>query len=73
MISKFLIRRSLQYQTFRLFSVGLGHPPSDSENPVRFKFIYPRDNITKEVLAREGESLLEVAHNNEVDLEGACA
>ena len=27
---------------------------------------------TTEVLAREGESLLEVAHNNGIDLEGAC-
>jgi ferredoxin len=25
-----------------------------------------------EVLAREGESILEVAHNNKIDLEGAC-
>ena len=24
------------------------------------------------MLAREGESLLEVAHNNDIDLEGAC-
>ena len=58
---------------FRLFSVGVGHPPAESENPVRFKFHYSKDNIDKVVLAREGESLLEVAHNNEIDLEGACA
>ena len=25
-----------------------------------------------EVLAREGETLLEVAHNNDIELEGAC-
>ncbi len=56
-----------------MFSVGLGHPPAASENPIRFKFLYSRDNISKEVLAREGETLLEVAHNNEIELEGACA
>jgi len=58
----------------RAFSVGIGHPPSASENPIRFKFIYSKDDKEpKEVLAREGESLLEVAHNNEIELEGACA
>jgi ferredoxin len=56
-----------------MFSVGLGHPPTDAENPIRFKFNYARDGIIKEVLAREGETLLEVAHNNEIELEGACA
>lgn len=57
----------------RSFSVGLGHPPSETENPVRFKFAYSKDDQAKEVLAREGETLLEVAHNNHIDLEGACA
>lgn len=57
----------------RAFSVGVGHPPGESDNPVRFKFLQGRDNITTEVLAREGETLLEVAHNNHVELEGACA
>ena len=57
-----------------MFSVGLGHPPKIGENPVRFKFVYSKDDKTpKEVLAREGETLLEVAHNNEIELEGACA
>ncbi len=53
--------------------MGLGHPPAETENPVKFKFHYTKDNIDREVLAREGETLLEVAHNNEIDLEGACA
>ncbi len=54
--------------------MGLGHPPKPEENPVRFKFVYSKDDKTpKEVLAREGETLLEVAHNNEIELEGACA
>ncbi|TNV72106.1 hypothetical protein FGO68_gene10931 [Halteria grandinella] len=60
-------------QAVRYFSVGLGHPPSDTENPVRFNFVYTRDSQSIPVLAREGETLLEVAHNNHVDLEGACA
>ena len=66
-------RRPLIVQ-LRMFSVGLGHPPKIEENPVRFKFVYSKDDKTpKEVLAREGETLLEVAHNNEIELEGACA
>lgn len=30
------------------------------------------DNREKEVIAQNGISLLEVAHNNDIDLEGAC-
>ena len=63
----------MQRQSMRMFSVGLGHPPAESENPVRFKFSYTKDGEQREVLAREGETLLEVAHNNEIELEGACA
>ena len=48
------------------------HPPSLDENPVKFRFLFTKDNGETPVLAREGESLLEVAHNNGVDLEGAC-
>ena len=47
-------------------------PPSLDENPVKFRFLFTKDNGEIPVLAREGESLLEVAHNNGVDLEGAC-
>jgi len=54
-------------------SVGLGHPPSPSENPVKFQFRTTKDDYQQDVLAREGETLLEVAHNNGVELEGACA
>ena len=57
----------------RMFSVGLGHPPAEAENPVKFKFSYSKDGEQREVLGREGETLLEVAHNNEIELEGACA
>ena len=76
MISKFLFKATnlaISLPTYRMFSVGLGHPPTEAENPIRFKFNYARDGIAKEVLAREGETLLEVAHNNEIELEGACA
>ena len=76
MLSKTLLMRTLYRSStpaFRLFSVGVGQPPSENENPVRFTFIYTRDNQQIPVLAREGETLLEVAHNNHVDLEGACA
>lgn len=47
-------------------------PPSLDENPVKFRFLFTKDNGEIPVLAREGESLLDVAHNNGVDLEGAC-
>lgn len=59
---------------------ALGHPPSLSENPVKLVFSYAAKGGTKdeeeaskiEALAREGETLLDVAHNNGIDLEGAC-
>ena len=54
------------------FSVGIGYPPKKTENPVAFKFIYQNSKQTKEVLAREGETILEVAKNNNIELEGAC-
>ena len=47
-------------------------PPGDDENPIRFKFTDNKGNNEVIVKAREGESLLEVAHNNGVELEGAC-
>ena len=47
-------------------------PPEDDENPVKFKFVYTKVNEEIWVKAREGESLLDVAHNNQIDLEGAC-
>ena len=49
-----------------------GKPPSLDENPVQLYFQFAKDENKVEVLAREGESLLEVAHNNGIDLEGAC-
>ena len=73
MLSKFIYRLAIRQVIYRAFSVGVGEPPKPEENPVRFKFHLARDDITHEVLAREGESLLEVAHNNHVELEGACA
>lgn len=68
-----LAKQRASLSAMRTFSVGLGHPPAENENPVKFKFAYTRDGGTHEVLAREGETLLEVAHNNNIELEGACA
>ena len=68
-----LAKQRASLPAMRKFSVGLGHPPAENENPVKFKFAYTRDGGTHEVLAREGETLLEVAHNNHIELEGACA
>ena len=57
----------------RAFHVHAGKPTAD-ENPVKLYFVETASGSDKtiEVLAREGESLLEVAHNNGIDLEGAC-
>lgn len=62
----------LNYVQYRLFSCGIGYPPKPEENPVKFTFVYTKEDESVEVLAREGETLLEVAHNNKIDLEGAC-
>ena len=34
--------------------------------------MYAKDQQKIETWAREGENLLEVAHNNKIELEGAC-
>ena len=47
-------------------------PPGNDENPVRFIFEDSKGGLIKEARARIGETILEVAHNNDVDLEGAC-
>ena len=58
----------------RQFHVHAGKPTPD-ENPIKLYFEQMQsktESTTTEVLAREGETLLEVAHNNGIDLEGAC-
>ena len=75
MLTTSFLKKSSKYLLFkpsRLFSVGIGYPPKPEENPVKFNFIYAKGGKVKEVLAREGETILEVAHNNKIDLEGAC-
>ena len=49
-----------------------GKPPSLEENPIKLFFSYTKSKERKEVLAREGESLLDVAHTNGIELEGVC-
>lgn len=39
---------------------------------MKFSFLYTKEGEKVEVLARPGETLLEVAHNNHIELEGAC-
>lgn len=61
------------------FHVHAGKPTPE-ENPIKLYFKQtiggkdkdPSNEPSIEVLAREGETLLEVAHNNGIDLEGAC-
>jgi ferredoxin len=49
-----------------------GGPHVNSDAPtVKVTFIQP-DDTPKEVQARVGESLLQTAHRNDIDLEGAC-
>ena len=51
---------------------ALGYPPNAEENPIKLFFTTVKTDEKKLVLAREGETLLDVAHNNGIDLEGAC-
>ena len=51
---------------------GSHGPPADSENPVRFNFLFTNQKEPIPVKARIGESILDVAKNNDVELEGAC-
>ena len=39
---------------------------------VTFKFVNTKEGTEKEVTGKVGQHLLEIAHDNEVDLEGAC-
>ncbi|KAL9643274.1 hypothetical protein ABK040_014730 [Willaertia magna] len=39
---------------------------------VSITFVDPKNNITKTVQAPIGENLLTIAHENDIDLEGAC-
>ena len=49
-----------------------GKPPTLEENPIKIYFSIVKSKDKTLVLAREGESLLDVAHNNGIELEGAC-
>jgi ferredoxin-2, mitochondrial len=49
-----------------------GKPPGLEENPIKLYFSMVKSNEKTVVYAREGESLLDVAHNNGIELEGAC-
>lgn len=49
-----------------------GGPSVSKDSPtVSITFVQPDDTL-KEVQARVGESLLQTAHRNDIDLEGAC-
>jgi ferredoxin len=39
---------------------------------VKFQYKYLSDNKIVNVVAEEGQSLLQVAHANDIDIEGAC-
>lgn len=60
--------RMFNYRSFH----AIGKPPGPDENPIRLYFGFTKSGEQTEVFAREGESLLDVAHNNGIDLEGAC-
>jgi ferredoxin len=58
-------------------AVGLirhhGGPSVAADAPtVRLQFLLPDETTIQQVTAKVGESLLQVAHANHVDLEGAC-
>ena len=75
MIRRLIKRESLIRQfvyTTQRYHGGHAEPPGDDENPVRFKFVYLKEGDEVDVKARLGESILDVAHNNGIELEGAC-
>ena len=49
---------------------GGPHVPNDAPK-IQVSYLQPNGE-TKEVQARVGENFLQVAHRNEIDLEGAC-
>jgi ferredoxin-2, mitochondrial len=62
------VRSQTQYTSKRWH----GGPHVDKNaKTIRLSFMQPDDSI-KEVDARVGESFLQVAHRNDIDLEGAC-
>mmetsp|Transcript_14963 Transcript_14963/g.32122 ORF Transcript_14963/g.32122 Transcript_14963/m.32122 type:complete len:210 (+) Transcript_14963:221-850(+) len=44
---------------------------SDAEATIRVRFVL-RDGTEKVVVAKAGENVMEIAHANDIDLEGAC-
>jgi ferredoxin len=71
MLSRTILPKTLFRMAIRAHGTH-NHPPTLDENPVKFRFLFTKDQGEIAVLAREGESLLDVAHLNGVDLEGAC-
>ena len=65
------LRKTINKVQVRSFH-AIGKPPGPDENPIKMFFGVVRQEEKQTVLAREGESLLDVAHNNGIDLEGAC-
>ena len=63
--------QNLAFLTLRLHG-SHNSPPAENEEHVKFKFQFAKGDGQIDVRARIGESILEVAHNNEIDLEGAC-
>ena len=67
------IQRNTQLAFLTLRSHGShSGPPSESEEHVKFMFKFVKGDGQIDVRARIGESILDVAHNNGIDLEGAC-
>lgn len=69
-------QRHLSRHTLRFYHASVtafhGNPSDHAHNPtVRIKFKL-RDDSIKEVKAKTGMSILDVAHANNIDLEGAC-
>ncbi|CAK4077726.1 unnamed protein product [Aphanomyces euteiches] len=65
---KALASRSGSYKHSAVFSAFTSRSFSDK---IRVTFVEP-DGAKKEVTAIVGDTFLEVAHNNDIELEGAC-
>jgi ferredoxin len=73
MINNFKILKSLEIlKNKKLLTLCKFRFSNRELEKIKFKFVYLIDKKEIEVEAKEGEHILEIAHNHDIDLEGAC-
>ncbi|KAI3386155.1 hypothetical protein SNEBB_010025 [Seison nebaliae] len=66
---KLYIQKSFQKNILKFYSLSPIH--QDKQKCIELTIV-DRDGIIHEVKGRKGDSILDVAHENDIDLEGAC-